>query len=252
MQFTPHLLLAGVSLALATPAAAVNIFDVGPNSITTYHITGTGTIDEGWIGEYLFQPFFYDSIGKAVTVDLQFDLVTGNVENGHISVGIYARKGSVTRMDNGYGWGAWNTADSTVYYTSTPDGIVVSDIYISDFYNSWTTAFNASVNGGYFFAFLDDIESAPPGLEIEYEATTGSVTGTWAVSTASVTPLGGETRYYVGPDFQPAAPAIPEPASWALLILGFGTIGATIRRRRRVDPASLSAHSGRRLPRSPW
>jgi hypothetical protein len=30
---------------------------------------------------------------------------------------------------------------------------------------------------------------------------------------------------------------VPEPASWALMILGFGGIGATLRRRRTVAPA---------------
>jgi hypothetical protein len=29
------------------------------------------------------------------------------------------------------------------------------------------------------------------------------------------------------------APAVPEPASWALMILGFGTIGSVVRRRRQ-------------------
>lgn len=32
----------------------------------------------------------------------------------------------------------------------------------------------------------------------------------------------------------PAVPAIPEPASWAMLIAGFGLVGATLRRRRAV------------------
>jgi len=31
--------------------------------------------------------------------------------------------------------------------------------------------------------------------------------------------------------------AVPEPASWALMILGFGAVGATLRRRRATIPA---------------
>ena len=30
------------------------------------------------------------------------------------------------------------------------------------------------------------------------------------------------------------APAVPEPATWALMIVGFGAIGASLRSRRRV------------------
>ncbi len=33
-------------------------------------------------------------------------------------------------------------------------------------------------------------------------------------------------------DGSPVAPGIPEPASWAMLIAGFGLVGATLRRRR--------------------
>ncbi len=32
-------------------------------------------------------------------------------------------------------------------------------------------------------------------------------------------------------------PAVPEPATWAMLIAGFGAVGLTARRRRRVAPA---------------
>jgi len=37
------------------------------------------------------------------------------------------------------------------------------------------------------------------------------------------------------------AAAVPEPASWALMILGFGTVGATLRRRRQpvIRPAAV-------------
>jgi hypothetical protein len=34
-------------------------------------------------------------------------------------------------------------------------------------------------------------------------------------------------------NFGPAAGAVPEPASWAMMLVGFGSIGAMIRTRRR-------------------
>lgn len=40
------------------------------------------------------------------------------------------------------------------------------------------------------------------------------------------------TYTYDAPDVVPPAGSVPEPASWAMLILGFGLIGAAARRRR--------------------
>jgi hypothetical protein len=38
---------------------------------------------------------------------------------------------------------------------------------------------------------------------------------------------------FIHADFIAAAQAVPEPASWALMITGFGLIGAMTRRQRR-------------------
>jgi hypothetical protein len=41
-------------------------------------------------------------------------------------------------------------------------------------------------------------------------------------------------------DFSPAGlPPIPEPASWAMMILGFGGVGGVLRSRRRLSAATL-------------
>lgn len=48
------------------------------------------------------------------------------------------------------------------------------------------------------------------------------------------------SRGRFGPNFQfdviPDRPAVPEPATWAMMIVGFGTAGAALRRRRQ-EPA---------------
>ena len=47
----------------------------------------------------------------------------------------------------------------------------------------------------------------------------------------------GYVPVYIHTDFI-ATTAVPEPASWALLIMGFGLTGATMRRRRGVTAAA--------------
>ncbi len=39
----------------------------------------------------------------------------------------------------------------------------------------------------------------------------------------------------------PPPPAVPEPATWALMIVGFGAVGGSIRYRRRTNAAQASA-----------
>jgi hypothetical protein len=50
--------------------------------------------------------------------------------------------------------------------------------------------------------------------------------------------LNGTVGSYVG-NFNVAAP-VPEPATWAMMLLGFGAMGMVIRRRRKPVLAQLA------------
>ena len=54
---------------------------------------------------------------------------------------------------------------------------------------------------------------------------------------ATLNSYGFETAANTGITATTAIPAVPEPASWALMIVGFGTIGTAMRRRQRVRTA---------------
>lgn len=49
-------------------------------------------------------------------------------------------------------------------------------------------------------------------------------------------PAVGKDTFNVGPIAVPVGPGVPEPGSWALMILGFSGVGAMIRNRRRLAP----------------
>jgi hypothetical protein len=44
-------------------------------------------------------------------------------------------------------------------------------------------------------------------------------------------------EYSLAPDVGPGPSGVPEPASWALMVLGAGFAGAALRSRRRITPA---------------
>ncbi len=61
----------------------------------------------------------------------------------------------------------------------------------------------------------------------------GSATAVQIASASRVTFSSGQNSF----EFDNIAAGVPEPATWALMILGFGAVGATIRSQRRVFAA---------------
>ena len=70
-----------------------------------------------------------------------------------------------------------------------------------------------------------DLSGPPDSTFIGFVSTTGTVAGTFNGRSEVDT-----IRFVTG-----NAGAVPEPASWALMILGFGAVGGVMRRRGKVD-----------------
>lgn len=85
------------------------------------------------------------------------------------------------------------------------------------------------------FVWYSSAQAATAGQSVQYEAVQASSGGT-------PTNLAFQPAFAFsdGGDLLPAPPppgAIPEPASWAMMIIGFGAVGGSLRQRRRRAPA---------------
>jgi hypothetical protein len=112
--------------------------------------------------------------------------------------------------------------------------------------------FEVSTDGFKTFETLASLNTHPPGDAGEFKTVTAKFTATGAVAIRIVDALTGR----VGNDFAladislfdlsgglksgeglgdpGAAGPVPEPASWSLMIAGFGVLGAALRRSRRA------------------
>ena len=89
--------------------------------------------------------------------------------------------------------------------------------------NNWEYA-NSFVLGSNFF---DDI-AAGLNVRIDIDATNSG----WVVT------LGKSVLTTDGSDLPPPLPGVPEPSTWAMLITGFGLVGAMARRRKSAAIAA--------------
>ena len=83
--------------------------------------------------------------------------------------------------------------------------------------------------------FTLHLGNVAPNFGASNPSTGCSIAGCATVGTTSLNSF----RAHVGGDFQEQLIGVPEPASWALMILGFGGAGAMLRRRRRVAALAI-------------
>jgi hypothetical protein len=93
---------------------------------------------------------------------------------------------------------------------------------------------NGGTNFSAFAALLDEPELPEPGLAV-IGADYGAVFVPYAFTNNGTSPfddpvLGADLSY--DPLYRSRGAAVPEPESWALMIVGFGAVGTAMRRRR--------------------
>jgi hypothetical protein len=118
------------------------------------------------------------------------------------------------------------------FSSATP--FTLEDFYITA---AWNDLMTVTVTG-----FLHGVQQDVTSLLVDTSGPTHSILG-WTVDQVAFTSAGGVNHGYSGAGTQfaldnvtlgAATGGVPEPASWALLITGFGAAGASIRRRKAL------------------
>lgn len=168
-----------------------------------------------------------NSIGTAQNIDAYFSLASNaNIQNSttipHVTI-----------------HGSAPAPDFYSFTVTTANSQGTFDI------DNTAVTFDSQINiqdtGGNILAFNDDPATLDPGstrLEDSRLTYTFATPGTYYVR---VFDLNGSAsgNYDLHVSLQNAS-AVPEPASWAMLIVGFGVIGAALRARRRSVRAAAA------------
>jgi hypothetical protein len=195
-QFVRHSIRAGaitVALVFASAAqAAVTLYDVVLNGPTE----GTPSLGTGT------GTVSYDSVTHQLTVSAIFSGLTGTTTSSHIHA---ATAAPFT--------GTAGVATQLPTFSAFPLGVTSGsfsqtlDLTLASSYNPAYVTANGGTTASAETALVAAMNSGRSYLNIH----------------TNVFP-GGEIRGFLHP--------VPEPATWAMMLLGFGAIGCSIRRRR--------------------
>lgn len=220
-----------IALAVAVPAAA---------DTTTVSLAGLTT--NQWSGENFVgiptgnvtldnTPFLIDTTGNGA----RYYLASGtNPVTLTIPVSIFGATTAFTLINTL--WGASGTFQ-TVTFNAT-GGLSASfglagNIDVRDYFqNTFTNSINGTTTEQVFNVGPRRLDRQTFVLPTSFagETLTSVVftdTGAFGTSRLALTAL----------TIDSASAAVPEPASWAMLIAGFGLVGATLRRRRAITAA---------------
>lgn len=117
--------------------------------------------------------------------------------------------------------------EGIAYVKGSNTGFGVDSLLVSEYGAGKVGAYDLDANGNPILSTRRDFLTGLSGAE---GATIDPLTGDFIFST-----FGGGNSLYVISGFQaPVTGVVPEPATWAMMIIGFGAAGSMIRRRKAV------------------
>jgi len=206
--------VAVAGLALANPAvAATTIWD------------GTGATDSVTYGQF----------GSTVLSGTAFTSVGG--ANGTVTTGT---GGSLARLNQSTTWGGnfapgapllWNQGGAgTITFTFAGALSAIGAQIQANYYGNFLATIGLSDNTSFNLSGVSNGNANNSAIFIGAKSDTASIT---SITFSAVNPNVGGEDFAIGElSLTNAISAAPEPGTWMMMILGFGIVGASLRRRR--------------------
>jgi hypothetical protein len=222
-------LAAGAALASASLASAASAGVVYSNGVLDGNTNG-------W------------SISFAQAIGDSFVLASDTTVTG-VNFGVWSATGATMSTID---WGITSTpnvvalngtaAVTSGAVTDTSQGFVGGP-----FYDIRTDSFSTGglfLTAGTYYLWLQN--ASPPGdIGFYWDMNNGPSVAYWSPGAGIVNPLDGQNRPGTNSDFfqilDGGASGAPEPAAWAMMLVGFGGLGAAMRLRRKALGAALTA-----------
>lgn len=203
------------ALTIAAPAMAVTV------PVSSYAMPNGGT------GSYAYWDLAYNGSGSTSTTGAALSGGTGDLTDGVIALGPWYAVENNSGTGPYVGWvGGGATLNPVITFNFTGSPTITSlSLHID----------NSTAGGVYAPAsiLIDGIGTAftaPPSGTIGWINITGlSLTG--SSHTVQLNQVSGNWVFVSEVTF---GSDVPEPASWAMMIAGFGLVGGALRRRRMV------------------
>ena len=251
-----HLALAGMTLALSDPAVAQNLVRNGSfeNGLAGFTVAGTARDGNGPVAIGYNQASAYPTgaQGEAVPTDNAVSkspdaaggfgvyFVSDEAMDLSVSQSLYLTPGSYD-----IGFDSYDTYNGSIQPHDAQFVGTIAGVQLASFLASsvtpgvWTShsgIASISAAGNYLVSFVFNTPFAPPNADPtnpggEYNAKDVIIDRAYVVADAN----GGGTPIPVA--------AVPEPATWAMMIVGFGVVGFGLRRRHKVRGVSYAGHS---------
>ena len=194
---------AAAAVAAVSPAAAKDTRSTLPGTSTTSSLTIVSACDLS-----LPSP---DAIACA-------GYYSGNLLNGS-STDVANQQAAIDSLPGTYQW----NGDWTALETSTSPDLVITSLTNGNQLNFGTTMFGLTIIGAHFGNV-----AGPAGNVSVFWLFDFGATGADFVTLDDPNGWSNAALYTTG-----SRPPVPEPATWAMMLLGFGAAGAAMRRSRR-------------------